>query len=232
MNKILITIQGRTLILYYQVKHGLLRKNNTGRTENIVRTGNTGQTGYIEVLPSDELSRFDLKGLTPEMFCVNITDMVNIRGLYSGQVENEKQIPVARWTMSKEEFQQAISAPSKGLTHLEIVNLLAPLPGYIKETDNQYIDFEESIVTHQNGEHTTFSGYRLTIATEDIEGNVSSYAYYYLDTRTPQGWQGSPPSQGDFEAIRIALENKLQAIKDAGVQLAQVYDETDYALAN
>ncbi|MBZ0092958.1 MAG: hypothetical protein K8F27_12160, partial [Sulfuricellaceae bacterium] len=44
-----------------------------------------------------DLSRFDLRGLTPEMFCVNISDAVNIRGVLSGNVENEQQIFVARW---------------------------------------------------------------------------------------------------------------------------------------
>jgi hypothetical protein len=220
LNKILITIQGRTLILYYQVKHGLAPRG-------------AGRTGYIEVLPSDELAKFDLKGLTPEMFCVNISDMVNIRGLFAGQVENERQIPVARWVLNHEEYYlQMTSAPVQNLTHLQIVGLLAPLPGYVQETGDQYIDFEENVVPHRDGERTTFSGYRLSIATEDIEGNVSSSAYYSLDTRTPQGWQGTPPPQADYETIRIALANKLQAIRDAGVQLVEVYDETDYALAN
>lgn len=186
---------------------------------------------YIEVLPSSELARFDLKGLTPEMFCVNISDMVNIRGLFSGQVENERQIPVARWALNHEEYLQAISAPAENLTHRQIVDLLAPLPGYVQETDNQYIEFEESVVSHKSAEHTTFSGYRLTIATEDIEGSNTSYAYYSLDTRTPQGWQGTPPPPADYEPIRIALENRLQAIRNAGVQITQVYDETDYAIA-
>lgn len=196
------------------------------------RTANSGRRGYIEVLPSDELSRFDLKGLTPEMFCVNITDMVNIRGLFSGQVENERQIPVARWVLNHEEYVQLTSAPVESLTHPQIASLLAPLPGYIQETNNQYIDFEERVVPHRSGEHTTFSGYRLTIATEDIEGTVSSYAYYNLDTLTQQGWQGIPPPQEDYEAIRIAVENKLQAIRDTGVDIKDVYDETDYALAS
>lgn len=216
MKKILITIQGRTLILYYQIKHGLARKNS-------------GLAAYIEVLPSSELARFDLKGLTPEMFCVNISDMVNIRGLFSGQVENERQIPVARWSLNHEEYLQAISAPAENLTHQQIANLLAPVPGYIQERDNQYIEFEESVVPHKSAGHATFSGYRLTIATEEIEGSNTSYAYYSLDTRTPDGWQGTPPPPADFEAIRIALANKLQAIRDAGVQITKVYDETDYA---
>lgn len=217
MNKILITIQGRTLILYYQAKHGLARND-------------TGRAGYIEVLPSDELSKFDLKGLTPEMFCVNITDMVNIRGLFAGQVENERQIAIARWALNREEYLQATRAPLERLTHQQIVNLLMPLPGFMQVSNNQYIDFAESLVPHHSEEQDSFSGYRLSIANEDIEGNVSSYAYYSLDTHTPAGWQGTPPPQADYGVIRIAIENKLQAIRGAGVEIAQVYDETDYAL--
>ena len=219
MKKILITIQGKTLILHYHVKHGLVRKGS-------------GWATYIEVLPSSELARFDLKGLTPEMFCVNISDMVNIRGQFSGQVENERQVPVARWEINHEEYLDATGTQEAKLTHLQIVKLLAPLPGYIQETDNQFIDFEESVVTHGTGDSATFSGYRLTIVTEDIDDKVAPYAYYNLDTHTPGGWQGYPPPQADYEPIRTALENKLQAVREAGVQITQVDDETDYAIAS
>lgn len=217
LKKILITIQGKTLILHYQVKPGLVRKGS-------------GWASYIQVLPSAELARFDLKGLTPEMFCVNISDMANIRGLFSGQVENERQVTVARWEINHEDYLQAISAQAAKLTHLQIADLLASLPGYLQETDNQFIDFEESVVPHETGEPGAFSGYRLTIVTEDIEDKVAPYAYYNLDTHTPEGWQGYPPPQADYAPIRAALENKLQAIREAGVPLTQVDDETDYAI--
>jgi hypothetical protein len=219
LKKILITIQGRTLILYYQVKHRLALKG-------------TGLASYIEVLPSSELDRFDLKGLTPEMFCVNISDMVNIRGLHSGQVENERQIPLARWELNPEEYKQALSAPASNLSHQQIAGLLASLPGYIQESGEQDIDFEENIVPHASAEKNTFSGYRLTIVTENIEGSNTTYAYYSLDTRSAQGWLGTPPPPADYEAIRTALANKLQSIRDAGIQITQVFDETDYALAS
>jgi hypothetical protein len=196
-----------------------------------VRKG-SGQASYIQVLPSAELARFDLKGLTPEMFCVNISDMVNIRGLFSGQVENERQVPVARWEINPEDYLQATSAQAAKLTHLQIVDLLSSLPGYLQETDDQFIDFEESVVPHGTGEPDAFSGYRLTIVTEDIEDKVAPYAYYNLDTHTPEGWQGYPPPQADYEPILTALENQLQAIREAGVQITQVYDETDYAIAS
>ena len=218
LKKILITIQGKTLILHYQVKPGLVRKGS-------------GWASYIQVLPSAELARFDLKGLTPEMFCVNISDMVNIRGLFSGQVENERQVTVARWEINHEDYLQAISTQAAKLTHLQIADLLASLPGYLQETDNQFIDFEESVVPHETGEPGAFSGYRLTIVTEDIEDKIAPYAYYNLDTHTAEGWQGYPPPQADYEPIRAALENKLQAIREAGVPLTQVDDETDYAIA-
>ena len=166
------------------------------------------------------------------MFCVNIADMVNIRGMFSGQVENERQVPVARWTMSQEEYKQTVSVAADNLTHRQIVDLLAPLPGYMRETDHQYIDFEESLVHRETAGQAAFSGYRLTIATEEIEGSISTFAYYSLDTRTPPGWQGIPPPQADYQVIQYAIEKKLQAIRDAGVQISQIYDETDYALVS
>ena len=217
MKKILVAIQGKTLILRYQVKSGLVRNGS-------------GRAAYIEVLPSSELSRLDLKGLTPEMFCVNISDMVNIRGLFSGNVENERQIPVARWEIGQEEYLDATSRLSAKLTHPQIVNLLESLPSYMQEADSQFVDFEERVVPHATGENA--SGYRLTIVTEDVGDKVAPYAYYNLDVHTPQGWQGRPPPQADYEPVRIALANTLQAISEAGVRLTQVYDETDYALAS
>ena len=218
MKKILITIQGKTLILHYQVKHGLARKGS-------------GWASYIQALPSAELARFDLKGLTPEMFCVNISDMVNIRGLFSGQVENERQVSVARWEINHEDYLHATSAQAAKLTHPQIVDLLASLPGFLQESDDQFIDFEESVVPHETGEPDAYNGYRLTIVTEDIEDKVAPYAYYNLDTHAPEGWQGYPPPQEDYAPIRSALESKLQDIREAGVALTQVDDETDYAIA-
>lgn len=219
VNKILITIQGRNLILYYQIKQSLPSIEAT-----LAR--------YLHVSPTAELANFDLKGLTPEMFCVNIADMVNIQHLFEGQVENERQIPVARWKLNREEYLQAIHAPLKNLPHEKIVTLLAPLPGYQRETGNQYIDFEEQVVVHQTSESEHVGGYRLTIATEDVEGHFSTDAYYSLDTYTSQEWQNIPPPQKDHERIRDALNNTLQVIRNSGVEIGRVYDETDYVLAN
>lgn len=217
MNKILITIQGRTLILSYQIKRGLERKD-------------TGPANYIQVLPSAELARYNLKGLTPEMFCVNISDMVNIRGLYSGQVENERQQTVAKWALNYDEFLQLKRSVATQLSHQQLVNLLAPMPGYVQETDGQYIEFEERVVPHETGENAVYSGYRLTLMTEEIEGDISTQAYYYLDTCNREGWQETLPPQTDYETIQIALANKLQRIRDAGVRITTVSDETDYAI--
>ncbi len=214
LNKILITIQGRTLILYYQVKQGMAATA-------------AGRSNYIQVMPSEELSRFNLKGLTPEMFCVNIADMVNLRGMYSGQVENEKQLPVAKWSLNYDEYLQLKDALASQLTHQQIVEKLASMPGYAKESDDQYIDFEERVVPRDDA---TFSGYRLTLMTEEIDGNISTIAYYYLDTCTAAGWQDVPPPQADFAAVRSAVENKLQQIRDAGITIQTVNDETDYLI--
>ena len=184
-------------------------------------------SAYIEVLPSAELDKYDLKGLTPDMFCVNIADMVNMHRLFSGQVENEKQIPVARWAMNHEEYLEATRNPATKLTHRQIVHLLTALPGFVRESDNQYIDFEESVVAHSNADNIQYSGYRLTIVTEDIEGDISSHAYYTLDSHTAEGWQGVLPPAADHKAIQNALDTKIQVIKNAGVQLAHVNNETD-----
>ena len=107
--------------MHYQVKQGQERKG-------------TGWANYIQVFPSAELSRFNLKGLTPEMFCVNISDMVNIRGMYSGQVENEKQIPVAKWEINYDEYLQLKNTVTSRLSHKQIVNLLAAMSGYVGES--------------------------------------------------------------------------------------------------
>jgi len=219
LKKILISIQGKTLILQYQVRPALVRNG-------------AGWSSYISVLPSAELSRFDLKGLTPEMFCVNLSDMVNIRGLHSGVVENERQVPVARWSMNQDDYHNAISTESAKLTHPQIVSLLAGLPGYAQESDGQFLDFEESVVPHAAAAGAGSSGYRLTIVTDDIGDKIAPYAYYSLDVCTAEGWQGYPPPPEDQESVRDALAKKLQAIRDAGVQLTQSYDETDYAAAN
>lgn len=217
MNKLLITIQGRTLILYYQIRR---------------RVADNGALGaqYIAVLPAPELDRFNLKGLTPEMFCVNIADMVNIRGQYSGQVENERQLPVAKWHMDYDEFLQLKNTITVPLTHAMTVSLLASLDGYMAEADNQYIEFEERVIYRKTGDGTTGSGYRLTIMTEEIEDEVNTSAFYYLDTFDSSGWSGYPPPHVELDTIQSALNNKLEAIRLAGVALAQVSDETDYAI--
>lgn len=216
MNKILVGIQGKTLILHYQVKPGLVRNG-------------AGWTAYIEVRPNAELARFDLKGLTPEMFCVNISDMVNLRGLFAGTVENEQQVNVARWEMNEEAYRLALSGAALKLTHLQIVACLEKLPGYVQELDNQFIDFEASVVPHGTGELAVCSGYRLTIVSEDMGDKTAPYAFYSLDTRSGEEWQGIPPPLADYPALRKAISDKLQAIREAGVAITQTYDETDYA---
>ena len=217
LNKLLITIQGRTLILYYQIRQRMA-DNGTHREQ------------YIAVLPAPELDRFNLKGLTPEMFCVNIADMVNLRGQYSGQVENERQIPVAKWHMDYDEFLQLKNTGATPLTHDITVSLLASIDGYLAESDNQYIEFEERVISRETGDATSGSGYRLTIMTEEIENEVNTSAFYYLDTYDHSGWLSYPPPHADLNTIQSALNNKLEVIRLAGVDLVQVSDETDYAI--
>lgn len=219
MKKIVVTIEGKTVILQYQVKPGSARKGSGWET-------------YIEVLPTPELSRFNLKGLSPETFCVNISDMVNIGGVFSAVVENEQQIPVARWEMNPDDYHKAIGNLKVKLTHLQMVNLLNPLPGFVQETDSQFIDFEERVLplAHEaQPAAATHGGYRLTIVTDDMGDKIAPYAFYNLDVHTGEGWQGYPPPQAYYEAVRTALKNKLHAIGEAGVPVTQIYDETDYA---
>ncbi len=221
LKKIVVTIEGKTVILQYQVKPGSARKG-------------LGWETYIEVLPSPELSRFNLRGLTPETFCVNISDMVNVRGLFSSAVENEQQIPVARWKMNHDDYLKAISNLKVKLSHLQMVNLLESLPGFVQEADSQFIDFEERVVPHAHEEQPeaiTYSGYRLTIVTDDMGDKLAPYAFYNLDTHTAEEWQGYPPPPAHHETVRMALETKLQLIGEAGVPVTQIYDETDYAAA-
>lgn len=218
MKKILVKLQGKTLILPYQVK--------TGRTHD-----GAGWAAYIVVPPSGELARFDLKGLTPEMFCVNIADLVNHRRQFSGTVENERQAAVARWEMDEEEYRLAARIMPVKPAHRQIADLLAALPGYLRESDGQFIDFEESVVALETEGEPPFGGYRLTVVTEDIGDKIAPYAYYVLDTRDAKGWSDIPPPPAHHEALRDALAKQLQAIAAAGVALGEVYDQTDYALA-
>lgn len=205
-------MQGKTLILHYQVKRAV-----------------GGAKAYIAVLPSSGLAEFNLKGLTPEMFCVNISDMVNLRGLISGAVENEQQITVAHWEMNEEEYRHATAEQVQKPTHRQIVALLETLPGYVQELDEQFVDFEENVISHEADGHIVFSGYRLTVVTEDMGEKPAPYAFYNLDTRTAEGWQDIPPPPTDHAAVRAAVAEKLQAIREAGVPITQAHDETDYA---
>ncbi|MBS4096692.1 MAG: hypothetical protein KGZ83_07620 [Sulfuricella sp.] len=214
MNKILVKLQGKTLILHYQVNPGVARADGGG-------------AAYIDVRPCAELSRFNLKGLTPEMFCVNISDLVNLRGQVSGVVENEQQAVVAHWEMNEEAYRLATSRAAEKLTHRQIVGRLETLPGYVQELDGQFIDFEASVAAHGAGEPA--GGYRLTIVTEDMGDRLAPYAFYNLDTRSAEGWLGIPPPTADFPALRDAFANKLQAIRGAGVTVTEIFDETDYA---
>ena len=138
--------------------------------------------------------------------------MVNMRGLYSGVVENERQLPVARWSMNRDEYLEVTKAQAKKLTHQQIVALLSLLPNFARETENHYIDFEECVISHINEDKPTHSGYRLTIVTEETETGINSYAYFTFDSYTPEGWQGTLPPQLDYPALHLALNSKFQSI--------------------
>lgn len=210
MQKILIYIQGNTLILTYQVKSGLVRNGS-------------GWEPYIQVQSSPELSRFDLRGLTPDMFCTNIADTVNVRGKLSGVVENEQQLPVAQWKIDRGDYRQALSACT--LNHRQMVALLETLPDYVTESDDEFIEFEGVLASHNDG---VASGYRLTVVTRNIGARNAPYASYSLDTFQDGVWQAIAPPETDHAALRALLELRLNSIIDAGVALTQADDVTDY----
>lgn len=205
------------MILYYQIKYG--------KTHSASKL-----SPYITVNPVEALSNFDLKGLSPEMFCMNLADMVNMQGLFKGNIENEHQSPVAHWTMSQDEYLEAIRQTGKTLSHQQIVPILSSMPDYVRESNNQYIDFEACAITHAKSDNKTCSGYKLTIMTEDLDGEIHSYAYFNFDTRSEAGWLNLIPPSSEIEELQNAVNRKLQSIKEAGVEIARIYDETDYVL--
>lgn len=211
LNKISLFFQGRPLILHYQT-----------------RQGSSLIPPYIEVVSSAELENFDLKGLTPEIFCMNIADMVNLRNKFSGVVENEKQQIVARWSINAEELQTSLQQLKHSLSHVQLVRLLESLPGYAGESDNTYIDFEERLYMKTLNQQDVYSGFRLTIMTEEITGVFSSQASYILDTYCDMKWTGIPPAQLEHDGIRQSINDKITMFNQLGIKFAQVHDMTDY----
>lgn len=211
MQKILVTLQGNTLILPYEVKSGLLRNGS-------------GWAAYIRIPPAQDLTRFDLRGLTPDMFCINIADSVNVRGQLSGVVENEQQLPVAQWTIDAADYRQAISACR--LNHAQMLALLISLPGYVSEDNDEFIEFE-GMLAPRNGVACA-SGYRLTVVTQDIGDRTAPYASYNLDTYSGGEWRSIAPPATDHAALHALLKAHIEAIIHAGVPITQQYDSTDY----
>ncbi len=210
MNKVLIRILGKTLILPFHMQLGLIRADATCQP-------------YIRVLATADLARFNLRGLTPDMFCVNISDQVNVRGHLSGIVENEQQIQVAQWLIDEDEYHAALQVrPS----HQHWVAWLAQVDGYVASTDEEFIEFEcRSLpVSHDSG-----YGYRLAVVSADIGDKIAPYASYQFDSYTSNDWHGVTPDVEHLPALRQALARTLAQIAEAGVVLTAVFDETDYA---
>lgn len=214
MQKIVVTLAGKTCILRYQILPGGSRDGLTWDT-------------YIAVQPCAELARFNLKGLSPAMFCVNIADAVNTHRVCAGVVENERQMPVARWHMNADDYRRALQAGVTQPSHAAIVHALKHLPGYVQAIDGQCLDFEAVVVP----DAPVASGYQLSIVTEDVGERRAAFAFYSLDTHDTTGWRGYPPPQAHLPKVRAALDAQLRAIGEAGVMLTQVIDETDYVIA-
>ncbi|NOT17624.1 MAG: hypothetical protein HOP20_06100 [Sulfuriferula sp.] len=204
MNKVLIRILGKTLILPFRVQ--------------LAQIGGAYKP-YLRILDTAELARFNLRGLTPEMFCVNIADQVNMRGLLSGVVENEQQIAVARWLIDADEYQAALQIKPD---HYYWQARLAQLDGYIASLDDEFIEFEMRAVVADYG-------VRLTVVTANIGDKIAPYLCYQFDTYRADEWQGIAPAEGFLATLRDHLAQMLHAIANAGVVLTAIIDETDYA---
>jgi hypothetical protein len=214
MQKILISIAGKTCILRYHILPG-------GSRDGL------SWDAYIAVQPSAELARFNLKGLTPAMFCVNIADAVNTHHACAGVVENERQQAVARWQLDELDYGRALRAGVNPPGHAAVVHALKQLPGYVQAIDGQCLDFEAVVVP----DAPLASGYQLSVVTEDVGERRAPFAFYSLDTHDATGWRGYPPPQAHLPPVRAALDAQLRAIAEAGIQLTQVIDETDYIIA-
>jgi hypothetical protein len=214
LQKILISIAGKTCILRYQILPG-------GSRDGLV------WDVYIAVQPSAELTRFNLKGLTPAMFCVNIADVVNTHHECVGVVENERQQPVARWQLDELDYGRALRAGVSRPNHVAVAHALRRLPGCVQAIDGQCLDFEAVVVV----DAPLASGYQLSVVTEDVGERRAPFAFYSLDTHDATGWRGYPPPQAHLPPVRVALDAQLRAIAEAGIDLTQVIDETDYIIA-
>lgn len=209
MQKIVVTLAGKTCILRYEIKPGGERDGLTW-------------DAYIAVLPTPELARFNLKGLSPAMFCVNIADTVNTHQVFACVVENEQQIPVARWRMSEDDYRLALRTHAPVLSHAALVQALKAVPGHV-QSDAPYVDFAAVVVDG--------SGYQLSVVSEAMGERRAPFVFYTLDTQVDGSWSGYPPPQAHLPQLRAALDAQLRAIVAADVALTQVYDETDYVIA-
>ncbi len=209
LNKVLVRILGKTLILPFQMMLGQLRPDLTYQP-------------YIRVLPTADLARFNLRGLTPEMFCVNIADQVNVRGLLSGVVDNEQQVLVAQWLIDEDEYRAALQVKPD---HTYWLARLAQLDGYVATLDDEFVELEMRVMP---GAADSGYGYRLTVVTADIGDKVAPYASYQFDSYVENDWQGIAPAAEYLPELRQYLAQTVQQIADAGVILTTVFDETDY----
>ncbi|BBP01437.1 hypothetical protein SFSGTM_21450 [Sulfuriferula nivalis] len=201
----LVRILGKTLILPFQMRLSTARSA-------------IAALPYVQIFPTADLARFNLRGLTPEMFCVNIADQINVRGLLSGTVENEQQILVAQWLIDEDEYRAALQVKPD---HAYWVARLAQIHGYLPTLDEEFVEIEQLV----DGVH----GYRLTVVTADIGDKIAPYASYQFDSYQAHEWLGLVPDNQYLSELRLHLADTLQNIAQAGVKLTAVFDETDYA---
>jgi hypothetical protein len=94
------------------------------------------------------------------------------------------------------------------------------------------IDFEQCIAAHKGtveGGNPTYTGLTLTACFEsDVEsGRVAPFAYYAKRVNTPtEGWTEDAIPESHDNVADLKVKMLLKALKNAGLQLTDAYDES------
>lgn len=111
---------------------------------------------------------------------------------------------------------------------------LTALPHY-ERAHYPYIEFDEAVVCHDASlpkNDRIYSKYRLRVVMESDGGCAAPWAYYVLSLDTPNGWSGEEVQkipEEDYVPVMSALHATLQSIRDAGINLTGVFDQSPYA---
>jgi hypothetical protein len=108
---------------------------------------------------------------------------------------------------------------------------LANVCGF-KKDNSQSVDFASCVVIHEGDgseRRHDYSGFTLTVCFEsDVEkSRIAPFAYYARRLNTiAEDWTDQPVSAAHDTVIDIKVKVLLKAIKQAGVELTAVYDES------